>query len=107
MADYLSAHPILNVIKGQRGWIDGTSNEDIIYGSAYNDWIQGNGGNDIINAGKGSNSIIFYTGDGNDIIENGGGVDELQINAPINKMYQEGDNLVIKYGNNDSITVKD
>lgn len=80
---------------------------DKIYGGAGNDYIEGGIGNDTINAGNGTNSLCFYAGDGSDVIENGGGTDTLCIYAEINKIYQNENDLIIRYGEGDDITVKD
>ena len=88
--------------------IKGRAGNDTITGSNYGDKIYGNTDNDTINAGTGNNSIFFNKGDGHDIIENGNGVDTIVFakKTAIEYSYNQYD-LIIKYSNNDSVTLKD
>ena len=81
---------------------------DTINAGAGNDSIYGGAGDDTINGGLGNNLIYLYKGDGADIIENGGGVDTLVFakNTKLNYAQDKG-NLVISYGDSDTVTLKD
>lgn len=97
--------------------IKGGDGDDSLYGGANNDTINGGNGWDEIYGGRGNdklygeagtNGFHFYNGDGNDTIYMGKGVDRIylensQTNAPTYE--RSGNNLIINYGNNDSITV--
>jgi len=88
--------------------INSGSGDDDITGSDFNDTITAGKGNDTINGGLGNNLIYLYKGDGADIIENGGGVDTLVFtkNTKLNYEQNKGD-LVISYGDTDTVTLKD
>lgn len=90
----------------------GTSYNDSILGTELNDKIIAGKGNDLINAGNGNNYIYFSKNSGNDIVENGGGEDILVFSkikkiSKINFSYNyDTKDLVLSYGNNDSVTIK-
>lgn len=106
-------------IQGERGHdvINGGNGNDTLYGGSGNDTIKGGNGDDIIygNTGNdklygegGNNKIIFSMNDGNDTVYMGKGNDELMFGEHIfdNIHYKKsGNHLVIKYGENDSVTV--
>ena len=86
---------------------------DLIKGGAGNDVITGGQGNDKLYGEAGENTFIFAEGDGNDIIYQGKGADTIQfndINLSALKFEQgtkkNNKDLIIKYGENDSVTVK-
>ena len=97
--------------------------DDIIFGSNYNDTIYSGTGEDTIQAGEGDDKIylgkgkdtVTFLGDGNDIIYNSDIEDVLEISAPISRLdnseyrydtfIKSGNNLVIQYTDNDSITL--
>lgn len=99
--------------------ITGTIGNDIITGTDANDTIVADGGNDTIDGGKGNdtisggsdnNTIIFNTGDGQDTIVNGSGTDIIQLNTKSTLRFSHNfndDDLVVSYGNGDSITIQD
>ena len=90
-----------DTIKGGRG-------HDIIKGGAGDDIIIGGTGNDKLYGEAGKNTFKFSVGDGNDIIYMGTGDDTLNIqNANIEDLHYEksGNHLIVKYGEDDSITV--
>lgn len=90
--------------------ITGTSNSENITGTSANDTIIGGRGADIINGGSGNNTYVFNTGDGADTIINGAGVDTIKFNITQTLTYTHdlaNDDLVIGYGNSDSIILKD
>ena len=88
--------------------LKGGAGNDSITGTKYSDKIYGNAGDDTINAGTGNNYIYFSKGDGADIIENGNGVDTLVFvkNTKLSYTQNKGD-LVISYGNSDTVILKD
>lgn len=101
--------------------INAVDGENVIYGSDYNDTIKGGKGDDYIIAGTGDdnlygvggdNEFVFNTGDGNDKVYSQAkgsnqGSDTLTINDTVttNDYERDGNNLVIHYGDNDSVTV--
>ena len=87
--------------------LKGGDGNDIIYSGDGNDKLYGNKGNDTINGGLGNNYIYLNKGDGDDIIENGDGTDTIVFAKGTNISYEyEGDNLILNYGNNDTLTLK-
>ena len=107
-----------NVKKGTGLTINGGAGYDIIVGSDFNDTIKGGAGDDTITGGKGNdnlygvsgdNTFIFAQGDGADTFNSGKGSDTLKfygINIKYINFQTSGRNLVINYGNNDSVTLK-
>ena len=88
--------------------IKGGAGNDTITGTKYSDKIYGNAGTDTINAGTGNNYIYFNKGDGNDIVENGNGIDTLVFAKRTNLEFSyDNTDLIIKYSDNDTVTVKD
>ena len=87
--------------------ITGTANNDNINALGGNDTVTAGKGNDTINGGTGNNLIYFNKGDGSDIIENGGGIDTLVFANKTNLEYEYvGSDLIIKYSDNDTVTLK-
>lgn len=107
-----------NTKKGTGLTINGGAGYDIIVGSDFNDTIKGGAGDDTITGGKGNdnlygvsgdNTFIFAQGDGADTFNSGKGSDTLKfygINIKNINFQTSGRNLVINYGNNDSVTLK-
>ena len=101
--------------------INGAAGSDVIIGSNYNDTLKGGNGNDTITGGigndqlygeLGTNTFIFNTGDGNDTVYSGKGTDILNFNDKsvtqleyVKRTGKTFRDLVIKYGNNDSVTI--
>ena len=100
--------PAYSIINGTAGneYLPGSNGADKIYGYAGNDTIDSYPGNDTINGGTGNNWLYFYPGDGKDIVENGGGTDTIFISGLISNMAKSGNNLVITYGYNETITIQ-
>lgn len=116
--------------------ITGTEDDDVLQGTAVaerilglggNDEISGLGGNDVIEAGEGANTVdsgqggdsmtagsgddrfIFVEGDGQDVIEDAGGLDriEIRLQSQLDYSYSRaGNDLVIAYGQNDGVTIR-
>ena len=92
---------------------------DIITGSKYSDTIKGGAGDDIIRGGKGNdklygeagkNIIKFAAGDGKDTVYSGKGNDSLifeDVDMETVTMTNKKKDLIINYGDGDSVTVKD
>ena len=98
--------------------INGGAGFDIIVGSDYNDTIKGGAGDDTIEGGEGKdnlygvsgdNTFVFSAGDGTDTFYSGKGSDTLHfygINLKDINFAVSGKNLIISYGNSDSVTLK-
>ena len=91
---------------------------DIIYGGSGNDRIAGGDGDDILEGGAGddildggyqTNTYIFGRGDGNDTIYSFSNTDLIKFKEGISKedisFLFNGNDLFIKYGNNDTISI--
>ena len=102
--------------------INGTDNDDIIYGKGGNDTIYaedgddiliGGEGNDTLNGGNGRDIYIYNIGDGSDIINDTRGNDKIKFGEDISQndltFTQEGNDLRIIIGDdtNQSILIKD
>lgn len=95
--------------------ISAGAGNDIVKGSKYNDTIKavsgtntiiGNEGNDKLYAGKGADTFMFAEGDGNDIVYSSDIADKLIFEDSSKLEYEKsGNNLIIKYGENDSVTL--
>ena len=87
--------------------IYGNSGKDTLKGGAGNDSIYGGSGNDVIYGDLGFNNIYFYAGDGSDTIMSGSGVDTLVFSDKTTLSYYiNKKDLIIRYGNNDYVTLK-
>jgi len=89
--------------------LEGSDRDDTIIGGAGNDWLIGGQGNDSLNGGAGYNAMFFYTGDGNDTVTSSSGYDWLYFNQTIDKNSDidvSGRNLIINYGEDDSVTLE-
>lgn len=98
--------------------IKANGGNDIITGSNYSDTIKGGAGDDIITGGKGNdklygeagkNTMIFTTGDGKDTVFSGKGKDSLvfeNVDVETVTMKNNKKDLIINYGDGDSVTVK-
>ncbi len=97
-------------------YIIGNEQNNIIYGNAGDDTVVGENGNDTLYGDYGADTYVFNTGDGNDIIhdyENGTSIirnDRIVFGAGIYpedvELERKGNNLEIRYGENDVITVE-
>lgn len=99
--------------------INGAAGNDKIIGSNYSDTIKGGEGDDTITSGTGddklygeggNNTFIFNTGDGNDTVFSGKGEDTLvfkNIDMSNFSLSNDKKDLIINYGDNDSVRVKD
>ena len=104
--------------------LQGSAENDVIYGGAGNDRIYGGNGDDILyggtgddrlEGGMGNDTYYFDLGDGNDVINDyessstEGRDDKIIFGEGIRpedvQMERIGDDLVIRYSDNDSITV--
>ena len=99
--------------------VNGTNYADTIIGDYKNNVLAGNGGNDMLTGGLGSDTFKFALSNGavdfgNDTISDfAAGTDHLQIDHTIfgnfadvqQHMKQVGDDVVITYDGNDSITL--
>ena len=94
-------------------FVVGSNNNENIYGSRESDTFVGEKGDDYFSGNYGRDTYLFKLGDGNDTILESGisteadkivfgkGIKKEDINIEIN-----GNDLLLKYSNNDSITIK-
>jgi len=104
-----------NILYGYAGndIIDGGAGNDTIYGGDHNDIISGGAGNDTLYGESGDDTYYFKANDGLDnISDSSGKKDRVLFDADVDKnkiaFYQDGNNLIIDYGNNsgsDIITI--
>ena len=91
--------------------IKGTDGNDIIMAGDGNDIISGGKGNDVLNGGNGDDTYYLNTGDGNDVIYNNNhGKDNIIFTSQQALTYSRttgSNDLVISYGNNDSVRLID
>ena len=108
----LSEQKYINTTMDKAGKFKGTVYNDYITGTSGNDKIYGKKGDDKINAGGGNNYIYFSKNDGNDVVENGDGNDVLVFSKVKNikniGFFYDNDtkDVILSYGNNDSVTIK-
>ena len=92
---------------------------DYLYGGAGDDSITGGAGNDLLYGGSGANKFYFSTGDGQDVMLEDGADNTLVFNniSDLSQLtitavegagmgYYTNYDLVIGYGNNDSVTIQ-
>ena len=120
--DYVSNDPnfkaeILGALNAANT-LNGSDNDDIIWGGNFNDTIYGKAGNDVIKGGKGDdklygedgyNALYFKEGDGKDTIYSGAGSDVIVLDNALKgtvSYERSGNNLIVKYGSKgDNITI--
>ena len=90
----------------------GDEKANAIYGYEGDDYLEGKTGDDSLDGGKGNNTYVFNVNDGKDNISydylNTTDTDTIIIkgvNSPATTLYKQGDNLVVKYSDNDTITL--
>ncbi len=118
-----------NLITGNRGEnvLNGLAGNDILSGEAGNDTLDGGAGNDTLLGGLGDDILDGGIGDDSYRFNRGDGVDQIQRHvlsnanteerdsiifndvtaADLRGVAQQGDDLVLSYGNKDSIIVRD
>ena len=107
-----------DTIRGAEGndTLYGEAGNDTLYGDSENDTLIGGIGNDILYGNYGDDTYVFNIGDGNDVIheyENSytsGRADRIVFGEGINQnsieLERKGNNLEIRYGENDVITIE-
>ena len=89
--------------------LTGSDQEDQIFGNNGDDTLDGGQGNDTLTGGNGRDTYLFRIGSGKDIIDDyNSNNDALQFENIATKDLDisiSGSNLVIKYGNNDKVTL--
>ena len=94
-----------------RDALHGGTGNDQIWGGDNEDELYGEEGNDELYGGNGDDFYVFTAGDGHDIIDDGDGIDVIYFSqANQNNTYtfeRSANNLIIKYGNQDQVTVRD
>ena len=87
----------------------GGDGDDALYGESGNDILEGGAGNDRLEGGRDNDTYIFGRGDGADTIYDNHGNDTIKFKEGISKedltFMFNGNNLSIRYGEGDSITV--
>ena len=87
----------------------GGEGNDKLYGGDRNDTLEGGAGNDHLEGGSGDDTYVFGRGDGVDTIYDYHGNDTIKFKEGITKenltFMFNGNNLSIRYGDKDSITV--
>lgn len=90
--------------------LDGGAGNDELFGSEGADTLVGGKGADWMEGGLGNDAYGVLKGDGNDVISDDGGVDSLQFadlkSSEILSVKSQGDDLLIQYGKNETVTVK-
>ncbi|WP_171254680.1 calcium-binding protein [Acinetobacter sp. NRRL B-65365] len=94
--------------------LSGLAGNDSLFGNAGNDTLIGGAGNDYLDGGAGNDTYIFSLGDGQDTIQsyenNANKLDRIVFNDGIEvagvSLKRQGDDLIVKYSENDQITVK-
>jgi serralysin len=94
--------------------LEGLAGNDTLYGYAGNDVLTGGSGNDYLDGGAGNDSYIFNLGDGQDTIQsyeyNNLKIDRIIFNEGIQassvSVKRDGNDLVVKYSEEDQITVR-
>ncbi len=115
MADRLEGGNGNDTLNGNAGndTLLGGAGMDILNGGAGNDLLVGDPGNDILNGGTGNDTYLFAIGSGVDIITDYdttvGNSDVVKFNnvasTALTALERKGDDLVLKYGTADQISV--
>ena len=95
-------------------YLEGNQNDDRLYGDVGNDILIGGQGNDYLDGGAGNDSYVFNLGDGQDTIQsyeyNNLKIDRIIFNEGIQassvSVKRDGNDLVVKYSDQDQITVR-
>ncbi len=89
----------------------GGAGDDTLAGGPGNSFLAGGTGNDTLQTGTGNDVIAFNVGDGNDLVSLNDGVDTISLGGGVRyedlALHQDGSNLVLDIGDNESITFKD
>ena len=123
--DNLNGYAGADTLAGGTGadTLDGGEGNDFLYGGADNDNLIGGAGNDVLDGGTGKDSLYGGTGNDTYILRKGDGVDTITdidntsgnvdtvqfldvASTELIAFERQGDNLVIKYGANDQVTVQ-
>ncbi|MDM1020605.1 calcium-binding protein, partial [Acinetobacter sp. VNK23] len=115
-AKVLEATAANDVIQGYSSadQLNGLAGNDSLYGYAGNDTLTGGTGNDYLDGGVGNDTYIFSLGDGQDTIQsyesNASKLDRIiftdGITATDVTVTRQGNDLIVKYSENDQVTVK-
>ncbi|WP_039950092.1 calcium-binding protein [Wohlfahrtiimonas chitiniclastica] len=104
----------IQISTSKNQYITGASKNDTLVGNNGNDLLVGGRGNDTLNGGAGNDTYQFSVGDGKDIIisNNRSTEDKDQIHITDDSLenihFQRNNyDLILHYGNEDQITVKD
>jgi Ca2+-binding RTX toxin-like protein len=88
----------------------GEAGDDVLYGDAGNDTLIGGTGNDRLDGGLGNDTYVFSKGDGQDTVVDSGGTDMIRFTDVLAgeiSFGRNGNNLIVRYGDGDSITLTD
>ncbi|MFC3645397.1 calcium-binding protein, partial [Planctobacterium marinum] len=95
--------------------LDGYAGNDVLFGMDGADQLRGGEGDDRLEGGRGDDTYWFDIGDGHDVISDIKGTDFITFSPGVNSelvevsryLNEEGvETLLIKYGENDSITIE-
>jgi Ca2+-binding RTX toxin-like protein len=91
----------------------GGAGNDVLYGGAGNDVLYGGAGNDTLEGGAGNDIYVLRRGDGADVINNidvASATDILRFediaSDGIAGVFRQGSDLVLNYGDSDSVTLR-
>lgn len=109
--DTLTGNGLANELTGGAGndLLIGGAGNDVLKGGVDGDILIGGLGNDFLDGGTGTDNYMFYVGDGIDTVvdeDRGENYDILKIYANANDVFARGDDLVIRYGASDELTIK-
>ncbi|QDQ26260.1 hypothetical protein FNU76_07740 [Chitinimonas arctica] len=101
-----------DTINGGKGddLLTGGLDQDVLVGNGGNDTLAGDNGNDQLQGGAGSDTYVFAKGAGVDRLLDNAGNDTVQFtdvkSTDVTAVQKIDSHLVIKYGNNDQLTVE-
>ena len=93
-------------------YADNPNGHDSLAGGSGSDFLAGRAGNDTLSTGAGNNVISFNAGDGADtVISGAGAANAISLGGGIGydglQLAKDGNDLVLKTGQQDSLTLKD
>jgi Ca2+-binding RTX toxin-like protein len=113
-----------DVLLGEEGndRLDGNNGNDRLYGGVGNDTLYGDDGDDLLDGGTGDDALIGGSGNDTYLLRIGSGQDAIYNNdatgtdtlrfedvasTELRQLRKSGNDLIIAYGESDSITLKD
>jgi len=104
--------PSSSIDANQLLYADNPNGHDSLAGGSGSDFLAGRAGNDTLSTGAGNNVISFNAGDGADtVISGAGAANAISLGGGIGydglQLAKDGNDLVLKTGQQDSLTLKD